>query len=343
MFSLIITIISIALVGALALATLYYGGSSWTRGNATAAAATATNQGEQIRAAMAVYYLDHGQYPASLAELEGDYLRAIPVPPDSVAALDAPLEVGFVVSAQAASDRVWAMLAPHQPAVMIHETVSQHVCQELNFTSRGSDAIYEKVDPREAMQCFGPAGGPFTYVVGVPNAGSASASLRNAVEQYNDANSSQAMLLLSIGEENPISVAQTRTKVIAPNEDEGDGQPETIYANSVWKSGGGGCSTDYVYDSAQDLRACLESKYRVSSQYTATGVTKWFFNGSEIADPELEPDINTFTGAALGFEAVWAGDNKSIQWFSVGAWRDWTCPAGHVVTGTGIDRICQPE
>jgi type II secretory pathway pseudopilin PulG len=211
MFSLIIVIISIALVAALALATLYYGGSSWTRGHATAAAATATNQGEQIRAAMAVYYLDHGQYPASLSELQGNYLRVIPVPPDSIAALDAP---GLTTPAHAAGERVWKLLAAHQPAVMIRETVSLEVCQEMNLTSRGSDAIYFKVDPREAVQCYGPTQGPFTYVVGVPGPEDATGTLQKALQQYNEAHGGAVIPLAESGglTTQDLAVGETRRR-----------------------------------------------------------------------------------------------------------------------------------
>ncbi len=54
MFSLIITIISIALVTALALATIYYGGSAFRQGGDAAAAARLINEGQQLSGAAAV-------------------------------------------------------------------------------------------------------------------------------------------------------------------------------------------------------------------------------------------------------------------------------------------------
>jgi O-antigen ligase len=54
MFSLIITIISIALVTALALATIYYGGSAFKQGNDAATAARLINEGQQLSGAAAV-------------------------------------------------------------------------------------------------------------------------------------------------------------------------------------------------------------------------------------------------------------------------------------------------
>ena len=58
MFSLIITIISIALVAALALATIYYGGTAFNRGTAEAKASQLINEGQQINAAVALAKAD---------------------------------------------------------------------------------------------------------------------------------------------------------------------------------------------------------------------------------------------------------------------------------------------
>lgn len=58
MFSLIITIISIALVAALALATLYYGGSAFNKGQAGAKAAQLINEGQQVNGAVTIYNAD---------------------------------------------------------------------------------------------------------------------------------------------------------------------------------------------------------------------------------------------------------------------------------------------
>jgi hypothetical protein len=54
MFSLIITIISIALVTALALATIYYGGNAFRQGGDAAKAAQLINEGQQLSGAAAI-------------------------------------------------------------------------------------------------------------------------------------------------------------------------------------------------------------------------------------------------------------------------------------------------
>src|ERR1700730_4423918 len=101
MFSLIITIISIALVAALALATIYYGGSAFNRGSAQAQASTLISQAQQIAAAEVLYANDHaGAYDltASDATLSGltsapTYLTTIPAAPTAVAASGATYSV----------------------------------------------------------------------------------------------------------------------------------------------------------------------------------------------------------------------------------------------------------
>lgn len=74
MFSLIITIISIALVAALALATLYYGGSAFNKGSTGATAARLINEGQQINGAVQIAKADAAAgsisaVPEALADL----------------------------------------------------------------------------------------------------------------------------------------------------------------------------------------------------------------------------------------------------------------------------------
>lgn len=64
MFSLIITIISIALVTALALATIYYGGSAFRQGGDAASAAKLINEGQQLSGAAAIVEANTGTDPA---------------------------------------------------------------------------------------------------------------------------------------------------------------------------------------------------------------------------------------------------------------------------------------
>ncbi len=83
MFSLIITIISIALVAALALATIYYGGTAFNRGSADAVAAQLINEGQQINGAVAMNRADAASgAAAAVTDLAGlvtaNYLAQVP-------------------------------------------------------------------------------------------------------------------------------------------------------------------------------------------------------------------------------------------------------------------------
>lgn len=79
MFSLVITIISIALVSALALATIYYGSTAFIEARQNAEASQAVNEGAQIDAAATMFVQQEGQAPHSLQELVSEnYLKALP-------------------------------------------------------------------------------------------------------------------------------------------------------------------------------------------------------------------------------------------------------------------------
>ena len=79
MFSLIITIISIALVAALAVATIYFGGDAFTKNGARADAVKVVNAGQQINGAVEMYKAQKGEVPKTLDDLvDTKLLKAIP-------------------------------------------------------------------------------------------------------------------------------------------------------------------------------------------------------------------------------------------------------------------------
>jgi hypothetical protein len=79
MFSLIITIISIALVATLALATLYYGGDAFNQGRAGAEASKLINEGQQINASVALAQVTDVRPLDTLADLAlGNVLTQLP-------------------------------------------------------------------------------------------------------------------------------------------------------------------------------------------------------------------------------------------------------------------------
>lgn len=80
MFSLIITIVSIALVVALVAATMYHGGDTLTQGRTTADAAAFVAGAQQVGGAAVMYLSLESEAPANVAALVTDkYLASEPV------------------------------------------------------------------------------------------------------------------------------------------------------------------------------------------------------------------------------------------------------------------------
>lgn len=86
MFQLIVAVISIALVAALALASIFYGGEAFTRSQLKAQVTTMINQAQQLSGAQTLYKTDKGGLEADTPEIlktEG-YLAVVPVPPGKI-------------------------------------------------------------------------------------------------------------------------------------------------------------------------------------------------------------------------------------------------------------------
>lgn len=92
MFQLIVAVIAIALVIALTLASIFYGGEAFTRSSLKANVAALVNQAQQISGAHTLYKTDKSKSANSVADLasktnnEFAYLADIPNPPKIVAA-----------------------------------------------------------------------------------------------------------------------------------------------------------------------------------------------------------------------------------------------------------------
>lgn len=79
MFSLVITIISIALVAVLAAAAIYYGGTAFTTAGADADAVRVINESHQLSGAISLYKAAEGTDVSDLSVLvTKDYLKALP-------------------------------------------------------------------------------------------------------------------------------------------------------------------------------------------------------------------------------------------------------------------------
>lgn len=141
MFSLVITIISIALVAALALATLYYGGNAFNQGHAAAEAAKLRVQGQQLIAAAELYYARTGVWMDDVPTLvAAGYLKSVPL--------------AQVVVAPAWAATPWGMPTEQVPVFML-EGVDVTVCQKVNEGSYGLPGVLTELRPGFAQQCFG--------------------------------------------------------------------------------------------------------------------------------------------------------------------------------------------
>lgn len=150
MFSLIITIISIALVAALALATIYYGGSAFNKSAAESNATKLLNQAQQLLAADRLYRVDHGSAPTSMADLvNGGYLKSVPT------AMSKP-----IVSTAYASTQEWNMIsttAGTAYSLSSSSFVDEDSCKFLNKKSLGQDGVLKEVYSGYQTQCYGPS------------------------------------------------------------------------------------------------------------------------------------------------------------------------------------------
>jgi hypothetical protein len=81
MFQLIVAVISIALVAALAIASIFYGGEAFTKSSEKANVTALVNQAQQISGAYQLFKTDAGAAPATIAELSPSYLASLPTPP----------------------------------------------------------------------------------------------------------------------------------------------------------------------------------------------------------------------------------------------------------------------
>lgn len=83
MFQLIVAVISIALVAALAIASLYYGGQAFQKSSLKANVTTLVNGGQQVAGAQALYRTEHsGLSTTAINDLvTGEYLSALPSVP----------------------------------------------------------------------------------------------------------------------------------------------------------------------------------------------------------------------------------------------------------------------
>ena len=153
MFSLIITIISVALVAALALATLYYGGDTFNQGRADAQAAQILNQGQQVLGAAELYYLKNSKWPERPEDLvEDGFLESVPV------------AQGPMSEAHAQAARAWVMPTAGVPVFTL-PNVETDICKMVNKKTYGLDGVLKQAYTSLSAQCYGTTDNAYTVVV----------------------------------------------------------------------------------------------------------------------------------------------------------------------------------
>jgi type II secretory pathway pseudopilin PulG len=159
MFSLIITLIAIALVAALALATLYYGGPAFNQGADRAQASKVTSQGIQILGAMELYKAETGAYPLALTDLvSNNYLKSIPT-----AQVDSAEILSSALADSAAS--TWSLVTPGAPVIVL-KPVSSGICSSFNLKMFGSERILQAPHEDQTNSCYGTDVASLTILMG---------------------------------------------------------------------------------------------------------------------------------------------------------------------------------
>lgn len=120
MFSLIISIISIALVAALAAATVYFGGAAFNKGGAGADASTFINAGQQIAGAFTLAGVETDASVTDVSTLTPNYLAQEPTYKGA----------SFVLSKDVG-----------QTDYVKLEVKTADICTEINKRAKGADSV----------------------------------------------------------------------------------------------------------------------------------------------------------------------------------------------------------
>jgi hypothetical protein len=150
MFSLIISIISIALVAALAAATVYFGGAAFNKGSAGADASTFINAGQQVAGAFTLASADG----FTVATVEG--LNDGTSTNGEIYLAQVPTYKGSALTTFDATETNYITLAG----------VSGQVCDEINKRSHGNNYVFATVKAAGIEGLYGCVGGADVDAVG---------------------------------------------------------------------------------------------------------------------------------------------------------------------------------
>lgn len=140
MASLLLAIVSIAVVVLAAMASIFYGGDIYQDANERVQAVSLVQQGQQLLGAAELFQTEHRRWPVSLQELEQNgHLKRM--------SHAAGLSESFAMYG-------WTMATPGIP-VFVHGTVKVGTCQEVNRLSMSLDAIPTAARATVSTQCIG--------------------------------------------------------------------------------------------------------------------------------------------------------------------------------------------
>lgn len=163
MFSLIVAVVSIALLVALVSLSGYFGGGAITDSQAKAQAAQLAAEHQQIFAGMDIFQADHRRWPVDVPELvTTGYLRSIPrgieVSDTRASAVQRILELIPSAHAAPADPLGWSMPKASTPIIFTGTRVPKQTCQQFNLKARGDDGILRQPYANLLAQCYGQDG-----------------------------------------------------------------------------------------------------------------------------------------------------------------------------------------
>jgi len=149
MFNLIVAVISIALIAAMAAASIFYGGSAFGEGTAKAQASTLINNGQQVSGAQQLYMIDNSGNRANDIDVltGGGYLQAVPSAPATVINSGAAWDVatnGTFAYIRLDTDNTGQQLSP--AATVCAELVAQGGADNVTLTGALTQASAFGID-----------------------------------------------------------------------------------------------------------------------------------------------------------------------------------------------------
>lgn len=128
MFNLIVAVISIALIAAMAAASIFYGGSAFGSGTAQAQASTLVNNGQQVSGAQQLYMIDNsGNRANDIDVLTPAYLQALPTAPSNSTGASATDTGAWEIS----DDGTFAYIPLNTAHAGANTSPADTVCQEI--------------------------------------------------------------------------------------------------------------------------------------------------------------------------------------------------------------------